>query len=194
MTQNLDQINYIIARFLINVENVDYRHKRFLETDLTYKTGRIIIDCMFYVILRLSYTWVKHSNLSWIWRVFVYILMSKKQMKNVTKVLWKLLSFIFIIFIFIIFILVWMPNSARIRHKKVNLVFIINMVEIELNAGSKGSKMSDVIFFVLSSNKPTIFFINRINLNFGAEGFCFSEWKKYISKSSQNKLEKGCPN
>ena len=33
MTQNLDQINYIIARFLINVENVDYRHKRFLETD-----------------------------------------------------------------------------------------------------------------------------------------------------------------
>ena len=40
-----------------------------------------------------------------------------------------------------------MPNSDRIRHKKVNLVFIIYMVEIELNAGSKGSKMSDVIFF-----------------------------------------------
>ena len=55
-----------------------------------------------------------------------------------------------------------MPNSDRIRHKKVNLVFIIYMVEIELNAGSKGSKMSDVFrpifkstnnFFPQSSQK-----------------------------------------
>ena len=45
MTQNLDLINYIIARFLINVTNVDYRHKRFFR-DLTYKTRRIIIDCV----------------------------------------------------------------------------------------------------------------------------------------------------
>ena len=48
MTQNLDQINYIIARFLINVTNVDYRHKRFFR-DLTYKTRRIMIDCVLYV-------------------------------------------------------------------------------------------------------------------------------------------------
>ena len=40
MTQNLDLINYIIARFLINVTNVDYRHKRFLET-LLIKLGEL---------------------------------------------------------------------------------------------------------------------------------------------------------
>ena len=47
-----------------------------------------------------------------------------------------------------------MPNSATIRCKKVNFVFIIYMVEIEMNAGSKGSKM--LFFFVPSLSKPTI--------------------------------------
>ena len=65
-----------------------------------------------------------------------------------------------------------MPNSARIRHKKVNLVFIIYMVEIELNAGSKGSKMSDVIFF--SSD---------LQIN-----------QQFFSSIKPKKLEKGCPN
>ena len=50
-----------------------------------------------------------------------------------------------------------MPNSATIRRKKVNLVFIIYMVEIEMNAESKGIEMSDVGFFALFSNKPTFF-------------------------------------
>ena len=39
-----------------------------------------------------------------------------------------------------------MPNSATIRRKKINLVFIIYMVEIEMNAESKGIEMSDVFF------------------------------------------------
>jgi len=77
-----------------------------------------------------------------------------------------------------------MPNSATIRCKKVNLVFIIYMVEIEMNAGSKGSKM--LFFFVPSSNKPTISnqLKDRASVN----------KRNILQKSSQIKLEKGCPN
>ena len=56
MTQNLDLINYIIARFLINVTNVDYRYKKIFR-DLVYTTGRSIIDCMYVLCdIRFSYT------------------------------------------------------------------------------------------------------------------------------------------
>ena len=85
-----------------------------------------------------------------------------------------------------------MPNSATIRRKKVNLVFIIYMVEIEMNAESKGIEMSDVGFFVLFfSNKATFFSsIKSIWISVPKDPASVNEKKYFKIKQKQTRRER----